>query len=66
MWRRCYTDNDKKVTFFNKESKKWNRRTFTPARGEFRRLSRKETKRKRIQSVEFLEEDETWRKNDNI
>ena len=54
-------DKDKKAPLNYKASKRWNRKTFSSARGEFRHLSRKENWRKRMKVVECVEDEEDRR-----
>ena len=56
-------EKQKKVTLNYRESKRWNRKTFSSAPGEFKHLSRRCNVRKRMKAVEFLEEEEEERRN---
>ena len=57
-------DKDKKAPLNYKASKRWNRKTFSSARGEFRHLSRKENWRKRMKVVECVEDEEDRRNSE--
>jgi class 3 adenylate cyclase len=57
-------EKQKKVTLNYRESKRWNRKTVSSARGEFRHLSRRGNVRKRMKAVEFLEEEEERRNSE--